>query len=340
MCRERPSHFVSNAVIVYRRFFSHTSRSKQRRRIKRTLWAAREFQSRRWVFLVLILFDSVACSYGRALYTYVDGEVYLSVSVKDSLQEFGNHTSRVAIKWINLSVYRRSKLFFRPSYFVIIQLIPPPKAGLNLARIGSGPHLLPRRRALLIGIRSGTTRIQRSNTSQTDISTETLLGPHDDVNSLKKLLSDFGYEDPVVLMDDPDMGPSLQPTYANIMRELSRFLAGQKPGDKFFFGYAGHSSQKKNLDGTEKDGLDEFIIPSDASDFKNGDYSRVILDDVLKEKLVVPLLAGSQLVAVLDTCHSATLFGIIFHATVQCLFMTCIKTWNTTSVIVWDHGIA
>ncbi|KAJ6611994.1 peptidase C14, caspase domain-containing protein [Mycena sp. CBHHK59/15] len=106
------------------------------------------------------------------------------------------------------------------------------------------------------------------------------------------------------------MGPSLQPTYANIMRELSRFLAGQKPGDKFFFGYAGHSSQKKNLDGTEKDGLDEFIIPSDASDFKNGDYSRVILDDVLKEKLVVPLLAGSQLVAVLDTCHSATLFDL------------------------------
>ncbi|KAJ7255765.1 caspase domain-containing protein [Mycena rebaudengoi] len=160
--------------------------------------------------------------------------------------------------------------------------------------------------------------MQQSDTSETvasDISTtDRLTGPHDDAKCFKSLLIKLGYKegDIVVLIDDPDAGPEFQPTYTNIMRELDRFMSGQKPGDKFVFGYAGHCYQKPNIDGTEYDGLDEFIIPSDASNFMkdNPDYSQVILDDVLKQKLIEPLLPGSQLIAVLDTCHSATLLDL------------------------------
>ncbi|KAJ7270260.1 caspase domain-containing protein [Mycena rebaudengoi] len=178
------------------------------------------------------------------------------------------------------------------------------QVGLGLVRASLGLNLLaPRRRALLIGVRTGLP------------GEDELDGPPDDVRALKSLLIDtFGYkeEDIVMLVEDPNSAPDApgQPTYAHILSELDLLMKDQKLGDKFVFGYSGHSYQKENLDGTEEDGRDEFIIPSDASDFSNGDYSKIILDDVLERKLVKALLPGNQLVAILDTCHSATLLDL------------------------------
>ncbi|KAJ7785157.1 caspase domain-containing protein [Mycena maculata] len=180
---------------------------------------------------------------------------------------------------------------------------------------------VPRRRALLIGIRSGF-HIRRSDTSKTATSTSsgtgsamTLYGPHDDVESLKVLLIvKFGYKesDVVVLIDDAAVEPNLQPTHANIMRELDQFMINQQPGDIFFFGYSGHSYHKKKPSGLAPTHSEKFIIPSDAGDCiqSTPDYSKVIFAKVLREKLVNRLLGGSRLTAVLDTCHSASLLDL------------------------------
>ncbi|KAF7335714.1 Metacaspase-4-like protein [Mycena venus] len=148
---------------------------------------------------------------------------------------------------------------------------------------------VPRRKALLIGIRSGV-RVKRSDTSETVISVApTLKGPHQDVVALRTFLITQGYKssDVVILMDDPKMDASLQPTHANIMRELDNFTVDQKPGDIFFFGYAGHSYHKKSAtDGTRNDPLDTYIIPLDGVDClkETPEYSKVIFAKVLKEK--------------------------------------------------------
>ncbi|KAJ7136839.1 peptidase C14, caspase domain-containing protein [Mycena epipterygia] len=175
---------------------------------------------------------------------------------------------------------------------------------------------IPRRRALLIGIRSGLHR-KRSDTSETEASgtsAVTLYGPHDDVNALKALLILHGYKaaDVVVLMDDPAVEVDFQPTYANIMRELDNFMVDQGTGDIFFFGYSGHSYHKKHAAGIAPTSSDKFIIPSDAGDCINSppDYSKVIVAQVLKDKLVKRLIPGSRLIAVLDTCHSASLLDL------------------------------
>ncbi|KAJ7262881.1 caspase domain-containing protein [Mycena rebaudengoi] len=170
-----------------------------------------------------------------------------------------------------------------------------------LSQVGLG--LAPRRRrALIIGVRDPFPEWL-----------EALDGPHQDARSLKSLLINiYGYmeEDISILIDDSDLGPDSQPTYVNILRQLDLFMMDQKPGDKFVFGYSGHSQQKTNLDGTKENRLDSFLLPSDSSDFLKKDYSKVILEDVLQEKLVKSLLPGSQLVTVLDTCHAAGLLEL------------------------------
>ncbi|KAF9495523.1 hypothetical protein BDN71DRAFT_1506661 [Pleurotus eryngii] len=60
---------------------------------------------------------------------------------------------------------------------------------------------------------------------------------------------------------------------------------------------SGHASQQENLDGSELDGFDECL------ETKTGR----ILDDELKAELIDQLCPGSQLVAIFDACHSATL---------------------------------
>ncbi|KAJ7912980.1 peptidase C14, caspase domain-containing protein [Mycena leptocephala] len=156
---------------------------------------------------------------------------------------------------------------------------------VNLGLAVVTPHLA-RKRAFLIGVASD------------------LEGPHQDVQRFHTLLVEkFGFqnEDIIMMLDD---GVSTQPTKANIMASLKTFLLGQRPGDLFVFVYAGHATQAKCLDGTERDGLDEFIMTCDGT---------TILDDVLHDYLVKPLAPSCRLVAFLDACHSETLLDLKHH---------------------------
>jgi len=141
-----------------------------------------------------------------------------------------------------------------------------------------------------------------------------LLGPHRDVKRVKGLLIDkyqYKEKDTVVLMDGPGVAADMQPTHDNIVRELQSFLSNQRRGDRYFFYYAGHSEQLDSNDPDEEDGKDEYIVPSDAIG-PGGEtlFDKAIIDDVLKLHLVTPLSSESRLVAILDSCHSATLLDL------------------------------
>ncbi|KAL4259289.1 Peptidase C14 caspase domain-containing protein [Pleurotus pulmonarius] len=127
-------------------------------------------------------------------------------------------------------------------------------------------------------------------------------GPRNDAKKMRRLLMEnYLYKKTdIVLMHDKQRLARLVPTKDNVLREIDNLVRDCQPGDHFVFHYSGHTGQQTNLDGTEVDGLDERIETMTGS----------ILDDVLRARLVDPLCPGSQLVAILDSCHSATLLDL------------------------------
>jgi hypothetical protein len=161
------------------------------------------------------------------------------------------------------------------------------------------------KRALLIGIIKSD-----GGSSQDDV----LTGPHQDVMDMAKILTelyDYDKDDIVIMIDGtgylehtPDnveKEKSNQPTRDDILRELKNLVRDPQPGDHFLLHYSGHSTQQPTESVREEDGLDELIMTCD---------SQYIVDDELREILVDPLPARSSLIAIFDTCHSATMLDL------------------------------
>ncbi|PPQ71995.1 hypothetical protein CVT24_008265 [Panaeolus cyanescens] len=130
-----------------------------------------------------------------------------------------------------------------------------------------------------------------------------LKGPHKDIQMMKELLIDvydFKTSEITTLIDN-DVDGCIQPTKANILAQIDEFVKDARPGDKLYFHYSGHGDQQRTNDPREEDEMDEMIPSCD------GQY---ILDDVLKERLVMPLPPKCQLIAVLDCCHSGSLLDL------------------------------
>lgn len=156
------------------------------------------------------------------------------------------------------------------------------------------------KKALLVGIQYEND----ANGSSDDVA-NVLRGPHQDVAAMRNLLIDcYGYssDDIVVLVDSDDSG-QIQPTRANMLQQIKQLVNGAQAGDHFFFHYAGHTVQVENTNNSEEDGMDECIIPSDGE-------AHLIKDDELRRHLVDVLPVGSNLVAIFDSCHSASLLDL------------------------------
>ncbi|KIM46233.1 hypothetical protein M413DRAFT_441309, partial [Hebeloma cylindrosporum] len=182
-----------------------------------------------------------------------------------------------------------------------------------------------KRKALLIGINYGLQ----------------LRYPQRDTKEMCALLKEkfeFLDEDIIILTDDAEAGPSLQPTRDNIvtlviwmrfpfvrltvrqMREVGQFIIPGQDNTDYVLFYSGHSDQYDDLDGdksVEEDGKKEYIIPVDAKkDAKGVELPEsVIYDTFLHEKIIAPLndKKGCHLFAVFDSCHSATLLNLRHH---------------------------
>ncbi|KAL0569231.1 SCF ubiquitin ligase complex subunit cdc4 [Marasmius crinis-equi] len=157
----------------------------------------------------------------------------------------------------------------------------------------------PKKKALLIGVEYSTS------------GENALKGPHKDIAAMKKLLVEKYQYDPkdiVTLVDTKDVKSQKQPTHDNMITEMQKLVHGAAAGDRFFFHYSGHAIQVPNQDSKEEDGMDECIVPCNSNGSPND--ANLIKDDVLKKILVDTLPTGSHLVAIFDSCHSASLLDL------------------------------
>ncbi|KAJ7110956.1 caspase domain-containing protein [Mycena epipterygia] len=162
----------------------------------------------------------------------------------------------------------------------------------------------PKKKALLIGISypesngSGYAPLKRA---------------HRDVALMRNLLVNrYGYAlgDVVTLLDSHD---SLQPTRTNILRAIVDLVRGARRGDRFFFHYCGYTIQVEHRSNSEEDGIDEWLVQEDGMDeclVPADGEEHMITDDELRRHLIDPLPVGAALVAVFDSCHSASLLDL------------------------------
>ncbi|MCI4665247.1 MAG: caspase family protein [Neomegalonema sp.] len=91
-------------------------------------------------------------------------------------------------------------------------------------------------------------------------------------------------------------------TKAGIIATFEDWLVkGTKPGDRVFISYSGHGTQIRDLDGDERDGLDEALAPWDA----RTDGSNLITDDEFSALL--RKLPGRKIILLIDACNSGTI---------------------------------
>jgi len=134
-----------------------------------------------------------------------------------------------------------------------------------------------------------------------------LRGCINDVKNIKKLITTkFGFPSDanhMLILTDDQHGANA-PTRANIIRGMQWLISGAKSGDSLFFHYSGHGGKQKDVDGDEADGYDETLIPVDYQ------TAGMIVDDEIHELLVAPLPTGVRVTAVMDCCHSGSVFDL------------------------------
>jgi hypothetical protein len=126
-------------------------------------------------------------------------------------------------------------------------------------------------------------------------------------NMIRYLKACHGFQDDdiAILMDN---GESKEPTRQNILKAFHRFAFSVKPGDAAFFYYAGHgkSSVNEGLD-DESAEFDQVMLPMDFVETGG------IVDDEIFRVLLIPLQSGVQVTAVVDCCHSGSIFDLPFE---------------------------
>ncbi|KAK0243769.1 caspase domain-containing protein [Armillaria nabsnona] len=204
-------------------------------------------------------------------------------------------------------------------------LISPPRRSLPDPH-NSGCEV--RRKALLIGI----SYVQEEYHSNPQY--QLGQGPQRDIVGIRDLLQDefkFKKEDITVLADFPDVPRDQWPTKMNIERAILSFVDRPKAGDIYFIFYAGHGYQIRNDNSHEDDKHDEHIVPCDAlgPDFIE---EKMIIDDLLKNILVMPLAAAdANLTAVFDCCHSGTVLDLSHYRCNDC------TSWTRTACRIYRH---
>ncbi|KAJ7766108.1 caspase domain-containing protein [Mycena metata] len=199
--------------------------------------------------------------------------------------------------YTGLSHSRRTPIPERPPSAAVL---PTLQEEVSLPPAKPAPKSKPKRKALLIGI-----TYNNLNTDGGD-GYASLQGPHADVADMRRLLVgryDYAEADIVTLLDSGDAAEGTQPTRVNILRAIDDLVRGASKGDRFFFHYCGHTTQIENRSNSEEDGMDECLVPIDGEANK-------IMDNELRRHLVGALPVGSSLVAVFDSCHSASLLDL------------------------------
>ncbi|KAK0432791.1 peptidase C14, caspase domain-containing protein [Armillaria borealis] len=175
------------------------------------------------------------------------------------------------------------------------------------------PKTSPKRKALIVAVKGSSVPGLLE-----------LRCPHRDAKKIKDLLIGvYHYTEVTMLLDDGDPShDTTQPTYKNLMKHMKNLTQDIQSGDRLFFYFSGHAAQRKNLSGSEEDGMDEFLYT------KSGNCIR---DNTLRKYLVDNLPEGCHLTAVLDACHSGTLLDLAHHRCNRVLSPRRSNSWEIAS---------
>jgi hypothetical protein len=135
-----------------------------------------------------------------------------------------------------------------------------------------------------------------------------LNGCINDVNNIKsKLINNYGFIETDILVITDDTTSKIKPTKTNMLNEIKNLLENAKTNDLLFMCFSGHGSQTTDLNGEEKDGLDEMIISADLQS---------INDDALNSLIRTSIPASStnvSLFVLFDSCHSGTMLDLKYQ---------------------------
>ncbi|MCS5709943.1 caspase family protein [Candidatus Berkiella aquae] len=129
-----------------------------------------------------------------------------------------------------------------------------------------------------------------------------LNGCANDMLAMRQELQKNGYTD-ITLISDDYARANYTPSRENILAQLRKIVDNAQPGDEIFFHYSGHGSYTRDLNADEPDGRDETICAISDGEITD------ITDDELK-KILQNLPYGVKLAAIMDCCHSASVFDL------------------------------
>lgn len=128
-----------------------------------------------------------------------------------------------------------------------------------------------------------------------------LRGCINDVDNIKQRIETaYGFNNITIMTDDT----KIIPTKINIINGITELLKNTKAGDKLFLSFSGHGTYTADLNGDEKDGKDEMIVPLDFN---------CITDDELKALIHSNLKEDVSLFAIFDCCHSGTILDLKYQ---------------------------
>ena len=185
-----------------------------------------------------------------------------------------------------------------PVVLVVEEVVAPevvaeePVSAPEVVAEESGLRQLPDKFAYLIGIN------YRETSSE-------LRGCINDTSNLINMLNTKNdYEHFDLLTDDT----VIKPTKQNIIDGLTNLLVNSISGDTLFFSYSGHGTFTADLNGDERDGKDELIVPLNVHNIND-----CILDDELSLIIKTNLKSGVKLFALFDCCFSGSVLDLKYN---------------------------
>lgn len=106
-----------------------------------------------------------------------------------------------------------------------------------------------------------------------------------------------------------DDHPQAVPSRANILAGIAWLIDGAQAGDQLFLHYSGHGGRSRPRSqncSAESDGQDETLVPCDFQ------TAGTIDDEELRQRVVLALPEGVNLLVILDCCHNGTVLGLPF----------------------------
>lgn len=125
-----------------------------------------------------------------------------------------------------------------------------------------------------------------------------------DADSVINMLNASGFRDVVCLKNE-------KATKANILKEFGFLTQRCQSGDIVYVHFSGHGQQVEDMNGDEKDGLDESWIPYDAcvSLCPKDSGEKHLTDDevgILLDRIYYKVGENGKILVVADACHSGS----------------------------------